>query len=98
MFICYIIFKFKKFKNRTVKRWGTLVVKDLVQKFIKEKNYTPSDVNDLLDYLGKCYISDELSIVEYKKLFSELNKNNAEKPSEFFIKTKLFNLDFELPC
>jgi hypothetical protein len=81
-----------------VKRWATLVEENLVKKFIKEKNNTPSHVNELLDYLSKCYISGELSIVEYKNLFSELNKNNAEKPREFFIKTKLFNLDFDLPC
>lgn len=75
----------------------TLVEEKLVKQFIKEKNNTPSHVNELLDYLSKCYISGKLSIVEYKKLFSELNKHNAEKPSEFFIKTKLFNLDFDLP-
>lgn len=77
---------------------GTLVVEELVQHFIKEKNYTPSHTNELLDFLQKCYIYGELSIVEYKNLFSKLNKLDAEKPSEFFIKTKLFNLDFDLPC
>jgi hypothetical protein len=80
-----------------VKRWVTLVVEELVKHFINEKNNTPSHVNELLDYLSKCYVSGELSIVEYKKLFSNLNKNNAEKPSEFFMKTKLFNLDFDMP-
>jgi hypothetical protein len=77
---------------------GTLVVEELKQHFIQEKNYTPSHTNELLDYLQKCYICGEISIVEYKKLFSELNKQKAEKPSEFFIKNKLFNLDFDLPC
>jgi hypothetical protein len=75
-----------------------LVVEKLEQNFIKEKNYKPSHANELLDYIQKCYIYGEVSIVEYKKVFYELNKQNAEKPSEFFIKNKLFNWDFDMPC
>jgi carbonic anhydrase len=74
-----------------------MLMEELVETFKNVKKYTPSHVNELLDFLQKCYISDELSIVEYKSLFFELNKLHAEKPSEFFIKTKLCNLDFDLP-
>ncbi len=80
-----------------MKGWNTMLVEELVHHFTKVKNYTPSHVNELLDYLQKCYIYGEVSIVEYKELFFELNNQKAEKPSEFFIKTKLFNFEFDLP-
>ncbi len=75
-----------------------MIIEELVQSFTKVKNYQPSDANELLDFIQNGYISGELSIVEYKKLFSELNKLNAEKPSEFFIKIKPLTLKFDLPC
>ena len=74
-----------------------MLIENLVQRFSEAKNYTPSHANELLDFLQKSYISGELSIVDYKKLFCELtNKHNAEKPSEFFMKTKLFNFEYEI--
>jgi hypothetical protein len=73
-----------------------MLFEELVQQFKNVKNYTPSHANELLDYLQKCYVTGELSIVDYKKLLCELEKHHAEKPSEFFIKTKLFNFNFEL--
>ncbi|SMQ86718.1 YppF-like protein [Bacillus sp. OV166] len=74
-----------------------MLVEELIVQLTKVKNDTPSHVNELLDYLQKRYIYEEISIVEYKKIFFELDKLKAEKPSEFFIKTKLFNLEFDIP-
>jgi hypothetical protein len=71
-----------------------MLIENLVQRFTEVKSYTPSHANELLDFLQKCYISGELSIVEYKSLFCELTKHDAEKPSEFFMKTKLFNFEY----
>lgn len=56
------------------------MVEELTNHFTKTKKRTPSHVNELLDYLQKSYIHGELSIVEYKKIFFELDKLNAEKP------------------
>lgn len=81
-----------------MKGWSLLLVEELVHHFTKARNYAPAHINELLDYLQKCYIDGELSIVEYKQLFSDLTKLNAEKPSDFFINAKQMNLDFELPC
>lgn len=81
-----------------MKGWLTMFVEELVKGFTKVKNYQPSDANELLDFIQNRYISGELTIVEYKKLFSELHKLNAEKPSEFFIKIKPLTLKFDLTC
>lgn len=58
-----------------------MLVEKLIHHFKMVKKRNPSHVNELLDYIQKCYIYGELSIVEYKKLFFELDKRNAEKPS-----------------
>lgn len=60
------------------------MLENLILHFQKVKNYTPSNVNELLDYVQSLYIYGELSIVEYKKLFSELYELHAEKPSYYF--------------
>lgn len=67
-----------------------MVVQDLINHYKLVKNQNPSHVNELLDYIQKCYIQGELSIVEYKKLFFELDKRNAEKPYSYIIKTTPF--------
>lgn len=54
---------------------------EFTRKFEQVKDRAPSHVNELLDYLQKSYIYGELSIVEYKKIFFELDQLNAEKPS-----------------
>ena len=54
---------------------------ELTKKFEQVKDRAPSHVNELLDYLQKSYIFGELSIVEYKKIFFELDQLKAEKPS-----------------
>ena len=61
-------------------------IENLIKHFQLEKKRNPSHVNELLDYIQNGYIYGELSIVEYKKLFFELNKRNAEKPEFYFIR------------
>lgn len=63
-----------------------MLMEDLIQRFILEKKHNPLHDNDLLDYLQKSYILDQLTIVEYKKLFRELDKRDVEKPTSYFIK------------
>lgn len=72
-----------------------MLMEELLQRFIVEKNRNPLHDNELLDYLQKSYIFDELTIVEYKQLFHELNQGEAEKPTSYFIKTfdQLKNVD-----
>lgn len=57
------------------------MLEELKNQFVQVKKRTPKHVNELLDYLQKSYIYGELSIVEYKNIFSELDKLNAEKPN-----------------
>ncbi|WP_071394035.1 YppF family protein [Bacillus tuaregi] len=64
-----------------------MTIENLIYQFKEEKNFNPSHANDLLDYIQKCYIEEKLSISEYKKLFCELDKMQAEKPLSYFIKT-----------
>ncbi len=59
------------------------MLEELINKFQSGKMRNPLHVNELLDYLQKSYIFGELSIVEYKKLFFELDKLKAEKPQSF---------------
>jgi hypothetical protein len=55
------------------------MVEDLINQFKQVKNYTPTNQNELVTFLKKLYIHDELSIVNYKKIYSELNQLKAEK-------------------
>jgi hypothetical protein len=71
----------------------TILVEDLTHRFKLVKKRNPLHANELLDYIQKSYIYGELSIVEYKKLFFELDKREAKKPRSFFVKTR--PLDFE---
>ena len=66
-----------------------MLVKNLINHFQIEKNRSPLHVNELLDYIQKRYINGELSIVEYKKFFAELTKRNAEKPTSYYIDSKI---------
>ncbi len=74
-----------------------MLVEQLSKHFQEVRDYAPAHVNELLDHLQKRYISGEVCIAEYKKLFSELNKLNAEKPNEFFININPLNLKFGMP-
>lgn len=81
-----------------MKEWIIMLVEYLIHRFKLVKKRNPLHVNELLDYIQKSYIYGELSIVEYKKFFFELDKRNAEKPSEFFIKIKSLDLGkFNIP-
>ena len=95
--MCYIICKHIQSKKVLVKRVSTMLVEELEHDFTKEKNYTPSHVNELLDFLQKRYIYGEISIIDYKKTFFELDKLKAEKPNDFIINSKQFNLEFDRP-
>ena len=68
----------------------------LVQRFESVNKRKPSHVNELLDYVQKCYIQGELTITEYKGYFSELDKQNAEKPEAYIIKNALYG-SFNIP-
>jgi hypothetical protein len=65
-----------------------MLIEDLIQHFTLAKKHNPLHANELLDYLQKCYIQGQLSIVEYKKLFFELDQRKAEKPTSYYIKVK----------
>ncbi|WP_338470611.1 YppF family protein [Niallia sp. XMNu-256] len=68
----------------------------LTQRFNNAKKRNPSHVNELLDFIQVCYIQGELTITEYKGFFSELDKQNAEKPEVYIIKNTPFNT-FNIP-
>jgi len=53
------------------------MLEELISHFQRVKNYTPTSHNELLDFLKKLYIHDEVSIVKYKKLYFELNQWKA---------------------
>lgn len=59
------------------------MLEELTNRFELVKKRNPLHINELLDYLQKSYIYGELSIVEYKKIFFELDKLKAEKPKSF---------------
>ncbi len=69
-----------------------MLLKDLMNSFILEKEYRPLHSNELLDFVQKKYIQEELTIVQYKKLYSELNKLNVEKP-QTYIMNSIFLMD-----
>jgi YppF-like protein len=75
-------------------KWGIIMLlENLIHRFKQVKGRNPLHVNELLDYIQKSYICGTLSIVEYKKLFFELDKRKAKKPSSFFVKIKPFVFD-----
>ena len=72
------------------------MLQNSISKFENEKKRKPLNVNEILDFIQKCYLFGEISIVEYKKIFSELDKLQAEKPQFFFVKTIPFE-KIEIP-
>lgn len=96
LIIFYVILLVSAY-NARCERVITLLVEELINDFKKEKKHTPSHANELLDYLQKQYIYGEVSILQYKKLFAQLDKLKAEKPTEFFIVSKPFNLTLDIP-
>jgi len=53
---------------------------DLKERYKKEKQNNPKSVNDLLDYVKKLYIANELSIREYRQLVKVLEQEGAYNP------------------
>ena len=43
-----------------------MLIDNLISRFKLVKNRNPLHANELLDYVQKCYIEEEISIVEYK--------------------------------
>ena len=60
-----------------MKGWISML-EELINQFKNKKNYSPANQNELLIFLKKLYIHEELSIVNYKKLYFELNQLKAE--------------------
>ena len=73
-----------------------MLVENLISRFKLVKSRTPLHANELLDYVQKCYIEEEITIVEYKKIYCELDKQKAEKPQSYMIKLNPFE-DMFLP-
>lgn len=69
-----------------------MLIEDLIKHFTLVKKRNPLHANELLDYLQKSYIYGEVSIVEYKKIFFELDKRQAEKPTSYYINIKPLEL------
>jgi hypothetical protein len=74
-----------------------VLLKDLMNSFILEKEYRPFHSNELLDFIQKKYIQEELSIVQYKKLFSELDKLDAEKPQTYIMNSIFLHDSISVP-
>lgn len=66
-----------------------MLLQDFIHQFILIKKRVPLHVNELLDYLQKSYVCGELSAIEYKNLFLELNKRGAERVGTFILENIL---------
>lgn len=73
-----------------------MLVENLISRFKLVKNRNPLHANELLDYVQRCYIEEKITIVEYKKLYFELDRQKAEKPQSYMIKLNSFE-DMFLP-
>ena len=68
-----------------------MLLENSIHRFEAEKNRKPAHVNEVLDYVQKCYVFGEISIVEYKQIFSQLNHLQAEKPQSYFFSVVPFD-------
>lgn len=57
-----------------------MFVHELKKKFSIHKKYQTEDVNELLDFAKKAYVSNEITSSEYKKLVRELESRGAKLP------------------
>ncbi|WP_019155979.1 YppF family protein [Robertmurraya massiliosenegalensis] len=57
-----------------------MLVHELKEKFSIHKQYQTEDVNELLDFAKKAYVSNEITSSEYKKLVRELESQGAKMP------------------
>lgn len=62
-----------------------MLMEDVIHRFETVKKAKPLHANELLDFIQKDYINQVISIVDYKKLFFELDQLKAEKPTSFII-------------
>ena len=62
-----------------------MLMEVLIDRFKTVKNTEPLHANELLDFIQRDYINQEISIVEYKKMFFELDQLKAEKPTSYII-------------
>ncbi len=63
-------------------------VKGLMYEFVMIKKQSALNLNELLDFAQKCYLTGEINIVEYKSLFCKLNNQGAVKPEDFIINNR----------
>ncbi len=57
-----------------------MTLKELTRYYMQVKEVKPQNANELLDFVQRSYIHDQLSIVEYRNLYRELTDQGAEKP------------------
>lgn len=55
-------------------------ISELKQKFIQYKEYSPDNINELMDFAKKAYIHNEINIKEYRFLVRELEAQGAVVP------------------
>ena len=60
-----------------------MLMEDLIHRFKSVKNTEPMHANELLDFIQRDYINQEISIAQYKKLFFKLDQLKAEKPTSY---------------
>ncbi|MDQ0161581.1 YppF family protein [Bacillus alveayuensis] len=54
----------------------------LKEKFKTEKQYEATSVHELLNYVKKLYLSNEVTISEYRQLVKLLETEGARNPEE----------------
>lgn len=60
-------------------------LQDFIHQFILLNKRAPLYATELLDHLQKMYAGEEISVVEYKNLFRELNKRRGQKAAMFIL-------------
>lgn len=59
-----------------------MLIHDLVDRYTKERKYSPDSVNDILDYYQHKYISGEIDLKSYKQIFAYLHRKGATSAYE----------------
>lgn len=55
-------------------------VHELAMQFIQKRNYSPENVNELLDFTKRAYVHNDICISVYRNLVRELEAQGAETP------------------
>lgn len=63
-----------------------LTLEEVMEQYVEVKQ-EPSNTNGLLDFIQQLYISDIISITEYRSLLREVSNLGATKPDFFPEKT-----------